>query len=142
MSNNAARNYQYMLDTNIVSAMVRNPHGALAHKLSVIDTSTLCISIIVAAEIRFGLVKGVAKQMQLQIEATLETIDILPLTAPADTHYGEIRSYLEKRGQPISANDLFIAAHARSLNLTLVSNNTREFERVPGLKLEDWLATT
>jgi tRNA(fMet)-specific endonuclease VapC len=139
---NAARSYQYMLDTNIVSAMVRKPHGALAGKLSGIDTASICISIVVAAEIRFGLAKGVAKQMQLQIDAILEAIDILPLSAPVDTHYGEIRSYLEKRGQPISANGLFIAAHARSLNLILVSNNTREFERVPGLQLENWLATT
>ena len=140
MTVHTARSYQYMLDTNIVSAMVRNPHGALARKLNVVDTASICISIIVAAEIRFGLVKGVARQMQIQIEATLETIDILPFTSPADTHYGDIRSYLEKRGQPISANDLLIAAHARSLNLTLVSNNTREFARVPGLTLEDWLS--
>ena len=98
------------------------------------------MNIIVAAEIRFGLVKGVAKRMQAQVEAVLKNMDILALAEPVDTHYGEIRAYLEKRGQPISANDLFIAAHARSLNLTLVSNNTREFERVPGFKLENWLA--
>ena len=128
-----------MLDTNIVSALVRNPHGALRDKFVGIDSKTICISIIVAAEIRFGLVKGVAKQMQFQIEALLENLDILALDAPVDTHYAEIRANLEKRGLPISANDLLIAAHARSLNLTLVTNNTGEFERVPGLKLEDWL---
>ncbi len=136
---NKALKYQYMLDTNIVLALVRNPHGALRNKFAALDTTTLCISIIVAAEIRFGLAKGVAKQMQIQIDAILESIAILALNAPVDTHYAEIRAYLEKRGLPISANDLLIAAHARSLNLTLVSNNTREFERVPGLKLEDWL---
>ena len=124
--------YQYMLDTNIVSALVRNPHGALRDKFASIDSKAICISIIVA--------KGVAKQMQFQIEALFENLDILALDPPVDTHYAEIRAHLEKRGLPISANDLLIAAHARCLDLTLVTNNTREFERVPGLKLEDWLS--
>ena len=132
--------YQYMLDTNIVSALVRNPHGALRDKFASVDSKAICLSIIVAAEIRFGLAKGVAKQMQFQIEALLENLDILALDPPVDTHYAEIRAHLEKRGLPISANDLLIAAHARCLDLTLVTNNTREFERVPGLKLEDWLS--
>jgi len=69
----------------------------------------------------------------------LAALDILPLKPPVDEHYGEIRAYLNRTGQPIGWNDLFIAAHARALELTLVTANVREFSRVPGLHVENWL---
>jgi len=74
-----------------------------------------------------------------QLETVLSGLDIQPWDAPADERYGEIRALLQGKGKLIGANDLFIAAHALALDATLVSDNTREFSRVPGLKLENWL---
>ena len=93
-----------------------------------------------AAEIHFGLAKKGSETLSNKVNAILSYFDIIGMDAPAALHYAEIRLELERIGRPAGSNDLFIAAHARSLNLTLVSNNTREFEWVPGLKLEDWLA--
>ena len=75
------------------------------------------------------------------MNAILSAIDILPYDQPADVHCGEIRAHLEKIGQPIGANDLLIAAHARALGLVMVTHTVREFSRVPGLVVEDWLAS-
>lgn len=131
---------RYMLDTNILSALAKNPQGPLFHRLAAHSPEAICTSIIVASEIQYGLHRGASAKVRQQMQAILSAIDILPLEAPADTHYGEIRAELEKAGQPISANDMFIAAHARSLGLTLVTHNVREFQRVPDLNVEDWLA--
>lgn len=130
----------YLLDTNIISALVREPQGAVYKALREKLPATACTSIVVAAEIQFGLQKGVSERLRNQVEAVLSGLDILPLEAPADQHYGEIRAHLQKLGQPIGQNDLFIAAHARALGLTLVTGNLREFERVPGLRVESWLS--
>ncbi len=132
--------HRFLLDTNILSAMVREPQGAVFQALEERLPETACTSIVVAAEIRFGLAKGVSERLRTQVERVLTALDVLPLEAPADVHYGEIRAHLQGIGQPIGQNDLFIAAHARALGLTLVTRNVREFERVPGLKLENWLA--
>lgn len=131
--------HHYLLDTNIVSALVQQPQGSVYQKLKAIQPATACISIVVAAEIRFGLSKGVSAGLRKQVGRILTHLDILPLEPPVDLHYGEIRAHLQKMGQPIGQNDLFIAAHARALGLTLVTNNTREFNRVPGLEVENWL---
>lgn len=132
--------HSYLLDTNIISAMVRDPHGPVLTKLRERAPATTCTSIVVAAEIRYGLAKGVSDRLRAQVEAILDNLDILPLASPVDSHYGEIRAGLQRQGQPIGHNDLLIAAHARALGLTLVTNNLREFSRVPGLRLENWLA--
>ena len=79
-----------------------------------------------------------SKRLTNQLEAVLSAINVLPLEPPADRHYGTIRAELERIGQPIGQNDLLIAAHARALGATLVTNNLREFRRIPGLKAEDW----
>ena len=129
----------YLLDTNIITALVRNPRGPVFTRLQEKLPATICTSIIVAAEIEFGLAKGVSERMRTQVVAIMATLDIVPMSAPVHQHYGQIRAFLAQRGQPIGANDLFIAAHARALGMTLVSNNLREFERVPDLKLENWL---
>ena len=130
---------RYLLDTNIISALARDPQGRVFEALQARLPDTACTSIIVAAEIRFGLQKVVSTRLRQQIAVILSAIDILPFEAPADAHYGEIRAHLETSGQPISANVLLIAAHARSLGLVMVTHNIREFARVPGLVVEDWL---
>lgn len=131
---------RYLLDTNILSALAREPQGRIYQALSERLPDTACTSIVVASEIRFGLQRGASDRVRQQMKTLLAAVDILPLEAPADAHYGEIRAHLEKLGQPIGANDLLIAAHARALGLVMVTHNLREFQRVPGLLVEDWLA--
>ena len=116
--------YGYLLDTNMQEKL----------------PATICTSIVVAAEVEFGLSKGVSARMHAQVQAIIGSLEVLPLAAPVQQHYGQIRALLAQQRQPIGPNDLFIAAHARALGMTLVSQNLREFERVPGLQLEDWLA--
>ena len=101
--------------------------------------ATACTSIVVSAEIRFGLYKGASDKLKVQAEKVLQVLDIIPLENPVDEYYGKIRAFLNQTGEPISGNNLFIAAHALALNLILVSANVREFSRVPNLRLENWL---
>ena len=98
----------------------------------------MAVSVIVAAELRYGAYRRGSTRLMEQLEALLSVIDVLPLEVPADQHYGEIRSNLERSGKPIGRNDLLIAAHARALGVTLVTNNVGEFRRVPDLAVEDW----
>ena len=130
---------RYLLDTNIVSLVVRDPGGTLAKRLSALPRSEFGISIIVACELRYGATRKRSARLTSQLEAVLEGVDILPLEEQADRHYGQIRTELERIGRPIGHNDLLIAAHARALGATLVTHNT-EFSRVPGLVIENWLA--
>lgn len=132
---------RYLLDTNILSALGREPQGRVYAALLARLPDTACTSVVVASEIRFGLQRGVSARVRVQMDAILSAIDILPYDLPADLHYGEIRAHLEKIGQPIGANDLLIAAHARALGMVMVTHNVREFSRVPGLVVEDWLAS-
>jgi tRNA(fMet)-specific endonuclease VapC len=131
--------HRYLLDTNVLSHLIRNPSGPVFDRLKSILPATACTSIIVSAEIRFGLCKGASEKLKSQAEKVLEVLDILPLERPVDQYYGKIRALLNQAGQPIGGNDLFIAAHALALNLTLVSANVREFSRVPDLRVENWL---
>ncbi len=127
-----------MLDTNIVSDLVRRPGGAIAQRAAALEPGALAISIVVASELRYGAERRRSRALTRQLEAVLEAIEILPLTEPADRHYGAIRSELERIGRPIGHNDLFIAAHARALDATLVTRNVGEFGRVPDLAVDDW----
>ena len=131
---------RYLLDTNIVSAVVKDPDGTLAKRLSAMPRSEFGISIIVACELRYGAIRKGSPRLNSQLEAILEGVDILPLEEQTDRHYGQIRTELERIGRPIGRNDLLIAAHARALAATLITHNTNEFSRVPGLAIEDWLA--
>lgn len=131
--------YQYLLDTNIISELVKDPQGIVAQKVKDIGDNRVCTSIIVTSEIRFGVGKRNSKKLSKQVEAILSAIEILPYQSPADTHYATVRNHLEKAGTPIGPNDLLIAAHALSLGLTLVSANEREFLRVPKLDIENWI---
>ena len=131
--------HRYLLDTNILSHLIRNPSGPIFDYLESILPATACTSIIVSAEIRSGLRKGASEKLQVQAEKVLAVMDILPLEKPADLRYGEIRVFLNRAGKPIGGNDLLIAAHALALDLTLVTANVREFSRVPSLRVENWL---
>lgn len=130
---------RYMLDTNIVSDLIRNPAGKAAERLREIGDAGLGVSIVVAAELRFGAAKSGSSRLRVRVEAMLETLDVLPLDVPADAEYAAIRAELEASGRPIGPNDLLIAAHARSLGATIVTANAAEFGRVPGLTVENWL---
>lgn len=134
--------FRYMLDTNVISEMVRNPEGAVAGRATALPAEALCTSAIVVSELRYGLKKKGAVSLARRVEAVLDEIAILPYDTPVSFAYAQTRDALEKRGQPIGYTDLFIAAHALSLDLTLVTANLREFSRVDGLKVENWLEST
>jgi len=131
--------YTYLLDTNIISDLVRHPTGQIFQRLSSIGETSICTSIVVACELRFGAAKSSSTRLQQKLEQILETMPVLPLEAPVEIHYAEIRTHLEREGTPIGPNDLLIAAHALALNLTVVTANVREFSRVPKLLVENWL---
>jgi tRNA(fMet)-specific endonuclease VapC len=130
---------QYLLDTNIVSDIIRNPQGAISHAIRAVGESRICTSIVVAGELRFGACKKGSERLTAQLEAILERMTVLPLDRPVDFHYGQIRTDLETRGTIIGANDLLIAAHALAIEAILITDNEREFRRVPGLTVENWL---
>ncbi|MFM1987187.1 MAG: hypothetical protein RJA99_144 [Pseudomonadota bacterium] len=127
-----------MLDTNALSELVRDPKGALARRLSAMDPDAVCTSIVAACELRFGARRKGSAQLTQRVEQLLRVLTVLPLDAPADEHYADLRAALERSGTPIGSHDLFIAAHARSRGMTLLTRNLREFQRVPGLAVEDW----
>ena len=129
----------YMLDTNTISDLIRNPDGASARRIESVGHQQICTSIIVAAELRYGCAKKGSPKLLAKVESLLETIAILPLDVPVDAKYGGIRAELEAAGLIIGQNDLLIAAHAYSLGLILVTDNIREFGRIRGLKVENWL---
>lgn len=131
---------RYLLDTNILSDLLRNPGGAIARRLAVVGESMVCTSIVVAGELRYGAAKKGSPQLTERIGLLLASLEIHPLDKDADQRYAEIRSHLDRAGTPIGPNDLLIAAHALALDLTLVTDNVAEFVRVPGLAVENWLA--
>jgi tRNA(fMet)-specific endonuclease VapC len=128
-----------MLDTNIISDIIRNPFGPAARRIEEVGPRDICTSIVVAAELRYGCAKKGSARLLEKVEGVLGTIPVLPLDIPVDAGYGVIRAELEMAGQIIGLNDLLIAAHAQALNLTLVTDNTREFSRIRGLDVENWL---
>jgi tRNA(fMet)-specific endonuclease VapC len=130
---------RYLLDTNILSDLVRNPQGRIAQQIRKIGEAKVCTSIIVAAELRYGAAKKQSTRLTAQLQAVLGALEVLPLEAPIDTAYGALRARLEKAGTPIGANDLFIAAQALALGYTLVTDNEKEFAQVKDLPRENWL---
>jgi tRNA(fMet)-specific endonuclease VapC len=129
----------YLLDTNIVSDLVRHPQGRVAQHIQDVGDAQVCTSIIVAAELRYGATKKGSARLAHQLEMILSALPVLALEAPVDTTYGDLRTRLEQTGQPIGGNDLLIAAQALSLGYTIVTDNEREFGRVAGLTWENWL---
>jgi tRNA(fMet)-specific endonuclease VapC len=130
---------RFLLDTHIVSSLVRDPHGLVTRRIAEVGEKRVCTSVIVAAELRYGAVKRGSSRLTAQLEAVLGALDVLPLEPPADVAYGELRVRLEQAGQPIGPNDLLIAAQAMALGGTIVTDNEREFSRVEGLRVESWL---
>jgi tRNA(fMet)-specific endonuclease VapC len=130
---------RYLLDTNIVSDLVRNPQGIVARQIRKIGEAQVCTSIIVAAELRYGAAKKGSERLSAQLEAVLVALEILPFEAPADAAYGLLRAELERTGKSIGANDLLIAAQALALGYSIVTDNEKEFARVAGLRRENWL---
>ncbi len=129
-----------MLDTNIMSDLIKNPSGQAARRLQAVGEETICTSIIVAAELRYGCAKKGSAALLKRVEALLAEVPVLALDVPADVEYGGIRAELESAGQTIGQNDLLIAAHAYALGATIVTANEREFRRIRGLQVENWLA--
>ena len=130
---------RYLLDTNIISDLVRNPQGRVAQHIGMIGEDKVCTSIIVVAELRYGAAKKGSPQLSAQLEAVLGALEVLPLEAPVDRTYGLIRTRLERDGQPVGSNDLLIASQALALGCTVVTNNENEFSRVENLQHENWL---
>jgi tRNA(fMet)-specific endonuclease VapC len=130
----------YLLDTNIISDLIRNPQGKAAKRIARAGEDNICTSIIVAAELRYGCAKSGSKRLRKAVEDLLDEINVLPFDVPADADYGSIRSELEAAGKPIGGNDLLIAAHAFATGATVVTANFDEFKRIRGLKVENWLA--
>ena len=130
---------RYLLDTNIVSDLVRNPQGKVAQHIRKVGENQVCTSIIVAAELRYGAVKRGSVRLTTQLEAVLNALEVLPFEVPADAIYGSLRTRLEKMGKPIGGNDMLIAAQSLSLGYTIVTDNEKEFARVEGLTRQNWL---
>jgi tRNA(fMet)-specific endonuclease VapC len=130
---------RYLLDTNIVSDLLRNPQGKVAEQIFKVGETKICTSIIVAAELRYGAEKKQSPRLSAQLEAVLGALEILSFEKPADASYGSIRAQLERAGRPIGANDLLIAAQALALGYTVVTDNEKEFSRVKHLHIENWL---
>jgi len=130
---------RYLLDTNIICDLVRNPHGRITQRIRKVGEAQVCTSIMVAAELRYGSMKKGSPRLAAQLDAVLSALEVLPFDAPADITYGLLRARLEQSGKPIGANDLLIAAQALSLGHVLVTDNEREFARVDGLSYENWL---
>ncbi len=130
----------FMLDTNICIYIIKNHHAETVKKAKEFSPSDLVISAITVCELEYGASKSSDPEKNRQtLIKFLAPFEICPFNEGAASHYGDIRAHLEKGGKPIGAMDLLIAAHARSLSLTLVTNNLKEFERVPGLRTENWV---
>ncbi|MDS4020027.1 MAG: type II toxin-antitoxin system VapC family toxin [Candidatus Competibacter sp.] len=131
--------HRYLLDTNILSSLLKQPSGAVASQIRSVGEDAICTSVIVACELRYGAVKKGSPTLSGKVEQLLSTVEVLPLDEDADGKYAELRTTLEKTGTPIGANDYLIAAHTLSLGFTLVTDNMGEFSRIPGLTVENWL---
>ncbi|HWO22355.1 MAG TPA: type II toxin-antitoxin system VapC family toxin [Kofleriaceae bacterium] len=129
--------YRYLLDTNIVSELMRDPQGPVTRRIARVGERSVCTSIIVACELRYGVAKKGSARLTQQLEAVLEVLPVLSLEPAVDRRYGEIRADLERRGTPIGPNDLLIAAQALSLGLVLVTDGVQEFRRVKGLEVKN-----
>jgi tRNA(fMet)-specific endonuclease VapC len=130
---------RYMLDTDTCSYVMKRSQPLLLRRLQSVPVTDVCTSVVTKAELLYGVeVSPRRNQDAAALAAFLPYLETLDLADEAAIHYAEIRADLKRRGALISANDLWIAAHARALGLTLVTNNTAEFERVKGLAIENW----
>lgn len=129
----------HLLDTNTCIYLIRQRSASALRRFEEFEVGDIGVSVIIVCELRYGVEKSSRPEQNTQaLSQFLLPIEMMDLSAAATKEYGRIRTDLEKLGTPIGPLDTLIAAHARSLDATLVTNNTREFERVPGLRLEDW----
>jgi len=130
---------RYMLDTDTCSYIMKRSHDVVLKRLSRVPVNDVCISAVTKSELLYGVeVSPRRKQDEAALGSFLNYVEVLDFSDPASLHYAHIRADLKKLGAAIGTNDLFIAAHARSLGLTLVTNNTHEFSRVSRLVIENW----
>lgn len=130
---------RYLLDTNIVSDLMRSSASRALRRLEQVGEDSVYISVIVAGELRFGVAKKRSERLRVDVEETLSRLTLAPLQPPVADRYADLRADLERRGTPIGANDLWIAAQALQDGSVLVTDNIREFGRVPDLEVENWL---
>jgi tRNA(fMet)-specific endonuclease VapC len=132
----------YFFDTNVLSEIQRSPWGDPARRYRVLEADpnhVLATSIIVAGEMRFGALKKGSARLQQRVEEVLSRMKVFPLGVEVDVFYARVRNALEQKGEPIGGNDVWIAAHALAHDAVLVTDNVREFHRVAGLRVENWL---
>jgi len=130
---------RYLLDSNILSDLVSRPDGRVATRLETLDRDQVCTSVIVAAEMRYGVARKGSARLASRVEGVLARIPVIAFEPPVDEVYGQVRAELERRGTPIGHLDGLIAAHALALGCAVVTANEREFRRVTGLAVENWL---
>jgi tRNA(fMet)-specific endonuclease VapC len=130
---------QYLLDTNILSHLVRQPQGRVAKRIAEVGDANVLTSIVVACELRYGAAKRGSRRLTRQIEAILGALTVRPLESDVEGVYASIRVTLERKGTPLGAHDMLIAAHARAIDAVCVTDNVAEFKRVPALRVENWL---
>jgi tRNA(fMet)-specific endonuclease VapC len=134
---------QYMLDTDISSYVMKRSNEAVLRRLQAVAVQDVCISAITKSELLYGVeVSPRGQQDQAALDEYLRYVHVFAYADECALHYAQIRAALKRGGTPIGANDLFIAAHARSLRLILVTNNVREFGRVADLRIENWTEST
>lgn len=132
---------RYMLDTDTCSYIMKRSSAVLLRRLQSVAIGDVCISVVSKAELLYGVeISPKRKQDEAAVLAFLRLPEVVDFSDVSAAHYAKIRAELKRRGTMIGANDLLLAAHARSLSLTLVTNNTREFGRVRGLSVENWMA--
>jgi tRNA(fMet)-specific endonuclease VapC len=129
---------EYMLDTNICIYVIKNRPAAMRERFDQL-AEALCISTVTLGELLYGVEKSARRSQNLEaVEQFTARLEVLPFSAKAAAHFGQMRAELARVGLLCGAHDMLIAAHARSEGLTLVTNNAREFERMPGLRLDNW----
>jgi tRNA(fMet)-specific endonuclease VapC len=129
---------QFLLDTNILSGLIKNPSGPVFRRLAPLNSNAFCTSILVAAEMRYGATIKRSPRLAKDVDEILRRIAVKAFESPADQRYAELRATLEARGNQLAANDTLIAAHALALDCVLVTDH-RAFGRVPNLTIENWL---
>lgn len=129
----------YLLDTNIISDLAHNPSGAVARRLGEIDPDDVASSVVVAAEIWFGIENNPSFRSRAQAEAFMQTIRVLEMRPEVARVYGRVRAQLKASGKALGPNDMLIASHALSLDAILVTADAEAFAQVPGLRIENWL---
>ncbi len=138
--------FQYLLDTNTISHIMKNPQGLVAQRMQQItenaisndNPAPICTSVIVQGELLFGLAKNPSARLQAAYATTMKYIPVMGLEPVVAQHYSQLRLALSRAGTPIGPNDAFIAAHALALGCAVVTDNEDEFRRVAGLKVENW----